>query len=186
MLEIKKDAPPEFFNSWKKNKVEFNHQLREHVLEKEQSHLCCYCEKAVTAHQDKSHIEPIRPKDKFPKLKNDYNNLAVSCETNGRCGKAKGSRFTENFIVPTEENPASYLTYSFNGEIKAIDGNRKGEETIDILNLNSYKLVKARRAVVRSMDAMRGSNVLNEFENYFKEYPTFIEYLKESISVTGL
>lgn len=128
MLAIKKNNPPPFFNLWIKNKKDYNHHLRETILENEQAHLCCYCEKEITAHQDCSHIDHIRPQDKFPQLRDSYSNLVVSCEIKDRCGHAKKNQFNELFIVPTEENPGNYLTYSSNGEIMATDKKGKGNE----------------------------------------------------------
>lgn len=177
MLEIKKVKAPDFFSSWVKNK-EYGHKLKEFMLENEQGKVCCYCEKGIKADKNESHIEHIRPQDKFPKLKNDYHNLVVSCQTHGRCGKAKENKFSENFIVPTEENPEHYLTYSPNGEIRAIDDNVKGIETINILNLNDHSLVGTRRTLLKNLIGMSGS--LDDFERYFNEYPTFIKYFKEN------
>jgi uncharacterized protein (TIGR02646 family) len=182
MLEIKKVETPDFFNSWIENKKEYSQRLREFILEKEQSNVCCYCEKGITADKNKSHIEHIRPQAKFPQLKNNYNNLVVSCETVGRCGKAKGNKFSKHFIVSTEENPGEYLTYSPYGEIKAINNNNKGIETISILNLNAPSLVKARRTLFIQLKAL--SDSIDDFEKYFNEYPTFMEYFKENYKNT--
>ena len=181
MLEIKKPNKPNFFESWIKDKQGYGYQLREFMLEKEQQNVCCYCEKGITASVEYSHIEHIRPQSKFKKLQHDYNNLVVSCQTKGRCGKAKGDKFNKHFIVPTEENPEDYLTYSANGEIRAIDNNIKAIETIDILKLNNPKLVGARRTLFIQLNQMRDS--LDNLENWFKEfkeYPTFIKYFIEN------
>jgi uncharacterized protein (TIGR02646 family) len=186
VLEIKKPNKPDFFELWIKNNKEYGRQLREFMLEKEQINVCCYCEKGITDPND-SHIDHIRPQAKFPKLKHDYNNLVISCQTKGRCGKAKEDKFNEHFIVPTEANPEDYLTYSANGEIIPIDDNKKGTETIkaietiDILKLNAPKLVGARRTLFIQLNQMRDS--LDNFENWFKEYPTFIKYFKENYQV---
>ena len=178
MLEIKKVKAPDFFSTWVKNKKEHGCQLREFMLRKEQGNVCCYCEKGITPRQDDSHIDHIRPQDKFPQLKSNYDNLVVSCETAARCGKTKKNKFSEYFIVPTEENPEEYLTYSPNGEIKAINDNNKGIETISILNLNAPSLVKTRRTLFIQLKTM--SDSLDGFEQYFDEYPTFVKYFKEN------
>lgn len=177
MLEIKKVNPPDFFDSWIKER-EYGQRLREFILEKEQKNVCCYCEKGTAPDNRKSLIDHVRPQDKFPKLKNDYHNLVVSCQTAKRCGNAKGNQFNENFIVPTEENPGDYFTYSPNGEIRTVGDNRKGIETITILNLNAASLVGARRALFFQLNSMKDS--IDDFANYFNEYPTFIKYFKEN------
>jgi uncharacterized protein (TIGR02646 family) len=184
MLAIKKENPPEFFNAWINNKKEFNLRLREHILTKEQSQVCCYCETLIKDYQTKCHIEHLRPRDKFPQLKNDYTNLLISCETADRCGKAKGNQFNEFFIVPTEENPQDYLTYSANGDIKPTaennDENKKALETIRILNLNSPRLKKARRTLLIQLKYLKDSGEVEEIEDYFKDYPTFIAFFKKN------
>ncbi len=180
MLKVEKVEKPEFFNSWIKKNESWNQVLRKYILEKEQQHFCCYCEKKVTAYGEDSHIEHIRPRNKFPKLKNEYNNLLVSCERKERCGHAKGSRFNEYFIVPTEENPGDYLTYSPNGEMRPIDNNQKGRETIKILNLNTPALRDARRVMFIQLHGMKNAPGCDEFEKHFNEYPTLITYFKEN------
>ena len=178
MLEIKKVKTPDFFNSWIKDKKEHGQRLKEFILENEQQNVCCYCEKRITPDNDHSHLEHIRPRSKFPQFKNDYKNIVVSCQTAKRCGNAKGDQFNEYFIVPTEENPGEYLTYSPNGKIRAIGDNSKGNETINILKLNAPSLVGARRALFFKLHAMR--DAIDDFEKYFNEYPTFIKYFKDN------
>lgn len=178
MLEIKKANVPDFFDSWIKDNKEYSQRLRGFILENEQKNVCCYCEKGISPVQEESHIDHIRPQDKFPKLKNDYCNLAVSCMTAKRCGNAKGNQFNMDFIVPTEENPGNYLTYSASGEIRSVNDNRKGIETIRMLNLNAPSLVGARRALFLQLNAIKDS--IDDFSNYFHEYPTLIKYFKEN------
>ncbi len=178
MLEIKKVEPPNFFNSWVKDKKD-SQRLREFILEKEQQHVCCYCEKGITPDNIDSHLDHVRPQHISPELKNDYRNLVVSCQTPGRCGKAKKSKFdAQYFIIPTEEKPGDYLTYSPNGEIRAIDNNKKANVTIEMLNLNASPLVGARRTLFLRLNIMKNS--IAEFEKHFDEYPTFIKYFKEN------
>lgn len=179
MLAIKKSKEPEFISSWIDNKKKNSKQLREFMLENEQQHVCCYCEKSVTSGNESYHIDHIRPQDKFPQLKNSYKNLVVSCQTKGRCGIARGSQFSKHFIVPTEENPEEYLTYSLNGEILPIGKNKKASETIGLLNLNASSLVKARRVLFKNLDSMRRSIPTEEFENFFEDFPTCIHFFKE-------
>ncbi|MDQ1355094.1 MAG: hypothetical protein QG657_5403 [Acidobacteriota bacterium] len=179
MLEIKKVEPPTFFNSWVKDKKD-SQRLREFILEKEQQHVCCYCEKGITPDNSDSHLDHVRSQHRFPKLKNDYHNLVVSCQTPNRCGIAKRSKFDDHFIVPTEENPADYLTYSPSGEIRAIENNKKAVVTIKILNLNAARLVKTRRTLFLKLKTMKDSVPPDLLETYFNEYPTFIKYFKEN------
>lgn len=180
MLAIEKVDKPGFFDKWINNEEGYSQALREHIIKSEQQDVCCYCEKQISAHGEDSHLEHIRPQSRFPKLAYDYKNLVVSCQTRGRCGDAKGSRFSDHFIVPTEENPADYLTYSPNGEIIPINKNKKGRETLDILNLNAPKLRGARRTLFKQLSLMSNSLDLDDFETHFPEYPTFIQYFKDN------
>ncbi len=180
MFKIDKALVPPVFDSWVKNSSDFGEPLRKYMLDEEQQHLCCYCEKAVTEHHDHSHIEHIRPRHKFPNLTFQYDNLAVSCQTNGRCGNGKGSQFGENFIVPTEEDPEKHLTYSPNGEVRPLGNWGKGQETIDILNLNAPALIGARKTLFKQLSSMMNEIEFKDFEIYFNEYPTFLKYFKEN------
>lgn len=152
--------------------------MREFILEEEQQHLCCYCEKRISSIADKSHLEHIRPQDKFPALIDTYKNISVSCQTNNTCGKAKKNSFSDDFIVPTEDDPTKYLTHSPHGEIISIQNNDKGDYTIKLLNLNAPKLTKARRKLFIELDHMKDE--IEDFEKYFNEFPTLINYFKET------
>lgn len=177
MLKLDKDEQPDFFDAWKKGTKGCKEKLRAYILEKEQQQCCCYCEMPITADQEKSHIEHIRPRDKFPKLKDEYTNLSVSCQIKERCGHAKGNKFSDDFIVPTEEDPADYLTYSPDGKIVAVNDNSKGSYTIELLNLNAPKLIQVRRTLFIELNSMK--DTVADFEKYFLEYPTFIRYFKQ-------
>lgn len=179
MLAITKTDKPEFFESWIKDNKRHNQELREHILGTEQNHACCYCEKEVTANSTDSHVEHVKPQSKFPELKHQYNNLLVSCQTAGRCGNAKGNQFHEDFIIQTEEDPAKYLTFRPDGKIIPIEANPKGKKTIEMLNLNSTKLVKARRTLFKQLESTYQSlDEFDEFRKYFHPQPTLLDYFR--------
>jgi uncharacterized protein (TIGR02646 family) len=179
MLAITKTEKPEFFGSWLKDNKRYTQELRDYILKKEQTHVCCYCEKELTPANSDSHVEHIKPQSKFPELKHKYLNLVVSCQTPGRCGNAKGSQFHEDFIIQTEEDPAQYLTYRPDGRIIPIESNPKGEKTIEILNLNSAKLVKARRTLIKQLQSTYQTlDQFDEFMKYFKPNPTLLDYFR--------
>lgn len=75
----------------------------------------------------------------------------------------------EFFIVLTEENPEDYLTYSPNGDIRAINNSQKARETIDILNLNAPTLREIRKALFKKLLSLRHSIALEDFEKYFND-----------------
>jgi len=121
MLAIKKADKPEFFKSYVEDPSQ-KKALRDYILEKEQQHLCCYCETQISGNREDSILEHIRP----------------------------------------------------------IDDNRKGRETIDILNLNQAKLKQARRTLFKQLIKMIRAGNLDDCLAYFKEYPAFVDYVKEN------
>jgi len=179
MLAIKKAPEPEFFKSYVEDPSQ-KKALRDYILEKEQQHLCCYCETQISGNREDSILEHIRPRSKYPEWEYDYNNLLVSCSSKDRCGHFKKNNFSDFFIIQTEENPADYLTYSASGDIRPIDNSRKGRETIDILNLNQAKLKQARRTLFKQLIKMIRAGNLDDCLAYFKEYPAFVDYVKEN------
>jgi len=159
MRYIKKTKTPQFFkdatadlseeSAWDDFKEK--QKLTIHILEHEQDELCVYCEGKVSAEFKKSHLEHLKPKSKYPKLKFTYENLVVSCMGNlgedleesqeDTCGHWKKSEYEEGkFLDPTKEkNISDYFTFNDDGEILA-DGNatekEKAEYMIEKLNLN--------------------------------------------------
>ena len=85
---IQKTATPQFFiidtnglSLWSDYNATKKRTLRKHILDTEQSNLCCYCEKSITEHTVSSHCEHIKPKSiDIATLTFDYNNIIVSCE----------------------------------------------------------------------------------------------------------
>ena len=90
------------------------------MLENEQkidgNYFCPYCERQISV--EKSQIEHIKPKDKFPKLFHNYSNFLTGCLENQTCGSTKGNKWDDNFVNPVEYNPRDYFEYSIStGEI---------------------------------------------------------------------
>jgi uncharacterized protein (TIGR02646 family) len=192
MLKIDKVVEPEFFAAIKRKNVPENwnglngsikQKLKKHLLENEQTfnsgYVCTYCERNIRL--TNSHIDHIRPKGKFPKFEFVYNNLTASCNTKNTCGNRKKGKFTENFIVPTEENPEDYFYYSADGKINAKDDNPKGSETIEFLNLNSYSLSGSRRTLFVHLSKCPKDQI-EDFVETLNMFPTFIKYYQENYS----
>ena len=182
MKYIKKTPEPDFFKSETeilKLKFETTEQksgiwdeyrnkrkLKEHILEKEQNYLCCYCEAKVTL--ENSHIEHIKPKSlDYDNLTFDYNNLLISC--NGTCfssenkpktcGHKKENKFNENlFLNPiVVENIRAYFIYTDNGYIGSSSlCEKKAKYTMELLQLNTFNnyLPEAR---VKALEEFRKS-----------------------------
>lgn len=158
MIRIIKDKAPEFWtNFFRHNKnvrhyddleksdngKEVRQKIRFHMIS-QQKYICCYCCGIID--EDNSHNEHIKPRDKKPELSLEYDNMIVSCNSSGQCGKAKDKFYSENdFISPLDEDVEEQFRYSTSGEIIGV--NEKAKKTIEILGLNSYKMNESRKAV---------------------------------------
>lgn len=183
MLKVDKQGEPQFFKEFKKKTkpknwsdydYDIKRKLKSFMFENEQGYVCVYCETKLDL--ENSQIEHIKPKDKFPKILDDYSNYLVSCINSKCCGQYKGSKWDEKFINPTLENPFDYLTYDMmTGEIKPIakEGIRyeKAERTIEILNLNNKRLCGARKKFILEY----------KYLDDYQEFPTLREWLKENV-----
>lgn len=179
MRYVKKLETPDFFiddvkdfKSWDdydfdKNTIQKRRNLRQHILEKEQNNLCIYCECHLNVNN--SHIEHLKPKEKYKSLTFDYNNLAVSCEglclkgdstdnKKYRCGHKKDNLFDESkFLNPIVlENISDYFSYkeSKKDYFEIISSNKdetKSEYMIkELLSLNDGSTPKARGNALNS------------------------------------
>ena len=116
MLKVNKISEPDFFKefkrksklkNWKDFDYEIKTKLKKYMLENEQEfdgiYFCPYCEREITV--EKSQIEHVKPKDKFPKLFHEYKNFLTGCLENQTCGSIKENKWDDNFINPIEIDP---------------------------------------------------------------------------------
>lgn len=196
MLKINKENEPEFLleykrknspKAWKDYDSEIKDCLKSFIVEKEQCKYCAYCERTIYELSE-SHIEHIKPRDKFPKSFQEYNNIIVSCNNKHTCGMKKGKDYNEEFIHPVLENPDEYLDFNLaNGEItpKFTQGEtlnyKRAKYTIEILNLNDYKLKEARKTLIDSLEVYKEHyDDFNEYLQFFLDdkhsFPNLIKY----------
>lgn len=144
--------------------------LKQALLD-EQGYLCAYCMGKISLefnenHKPKVEVEHLKPREKYPELSLDYNNLIAVC--NGlsnaypekrqyhHCDKTQGNEGKMNGMVELKTlNPLhkssseTLLIYTLNGEIKSINDNPDVENDLNvILNLNNETLIKKRRIVI--------------------------------------
>ena len=184
MLRVNKKSEPEEFTKYKsKNKIinwesftiEIKQVLKQYLLEEQENSCCPYCEIEISLYN--SQIEHIKPKDKFPKLLADHNNLVACCLESKRCGNSKANKWNELFINPVTENPEDYFDYDIKtGKIIPIfkDGekNKKANYTIELLKLNDNRLCDIRKIfIVQYM-----CNI--EVREYLKQFPSLRRYLE--------
>ena len=191
MLKVNKKSEPEEFTKYKsKNKIinwdsftaEIKQVLKQYLLEEQENSCCPYCEMEI--HLNDSQIEHIKPKDKFPKLLADHDNLVACCLESKRCGNSKANKWDELFINPVIENPEDYFEYDIKtGEITPIfkEGNRyeKAKYTIDLLNLNDNRLCNIRRKYILEFSNYTKYNK-NSLGDYPIKFPSLRRYLEKS------
>ncbi len=191
MLKVNKKSEPEEFTKYKsKNKIinwdsftpEIKQVLKQYLLEEQENSCCPYCEMEINLND--SQIEHIKPKDKFPKLLADHDNLVACCLESKRCGNSKANKWDELFINPVIENPEDYFEYDIKtGEITPIfkEGNRyeKAKYTIDLLNLNDNRLCNIRRKYILEFSNYTKYNK-NSLGDYPIKFPSLRRYLEKS------
>ena len=107
---------------------------------------CAYCESKIT-HIDYGHIEHYRPKDAFPDLTFEWDNLLLSCSLcNGPT--QKGNKFPEAsddgpILNPCIDDPSLHLKFIYdnNTKLASIYGKtNRGSTTETVIGLNRYDL----------------------------------------------
>ena len=200
MLKINKVAEPDFLKAYKKrynpknwddyNEEQIKFEIKSYIAENEQSindaTLCVYCEREIDIANNKGHIEHIKPKEKFPQLFQEYENLSISCDSHGTCGHAKGNKYDSKFINPVEDNPKDFLTYDdLTGEIIAKDVSVKDrvDYTVnEVLKLNEYNLCKARKLVIKHLNDATNGGYFDYIADNYKGFNTLIKFYKEKLT----
>lgn len=150
-----------------------------------QKGLCAYYEIKINDPLIGCHLEHIKPKSKFKNKTFDYENIILSCfssdNLNSRdpsisCGHHKLSNFDENlFISPINQNCNDYFDYDLLGNIKPKNGLdeddiEKAIYTIDLLNLNSHRLVRKRNEIIDE-----GYKIIKELESDTESLIQFLD-----------
>lgn len=130
-------------------------QMHDYLMA-EQMGICCYCCKSIT--KDHSHNEHIIPREGHTnKQSMDYYNLVASCSPKkgeaDTCGHKKDNeKKLQSFVSPLDEACESQFEFSFVGDITGTTD--KGRYTVDLLNVNSYRLKNAREALYEECISM--------------------------------
>ncbi len=167
MLRIYKGSSPTSFENWKRSNrgkgkrfVDLKGTPKKDLktaLINEQHGLCCYCCASIS--NELSHIEHIKPKGlkQWRHLELSYSNMLASCmgyvQDGNTCGHNKDEWYEEGlFVSPLDADCEARFNYLANGKIVAASEiDIAAKITIDHLNLNSYELVEARRAIIESV-----------------------------------
>ena len=166
MIFISRTEEPDFWKEYKRKhpgihyddlqNTEAGRLIRQEIRKyniSQQHGLCAYCCKRIDL--DKSLNEHIKPRGlgKYSNQSMDYNNIIACCRAEGTdatCSAAKGNDYSNQFISPLDEDCESYFEYYKNGEV--VSDSPDGQYTIDLLNLNSYRLRTARAAQLKNCE----------------------------------
>lgn len=111
-----------------------------------QRNTCVYCEVRLEAD---NHIEHFAKRRSRPDLTFAWSNLFSSCSRGNCCGHFKDSASNphryyqlQDLIKPDSEDPWTYLVFGSDGRVSvregiSADGQKKGQKTINVLNLNA-------------------------------------------------
>lgn len=160
MIHINRTEEPGFWTEYCKKhpgihyddlqKTEEGRELRRAIRSyniSQQYGLCAYCCRSIeTGNSLNEHIKP-KGLGKYANLSMRYSNIIASCKTEGEnatCSAAKKNQYDEMFVSPLENDCESHFAYYPNGEV--VPQTTKGDYTIKILNLNTYRLREARKA----------------------------------------
>ena len=192
MLKVNKKSEPAEFTKYKsKNKIinwdsftaEIKQVLKQYLLEEQENSCCPYCE--IEINLENSHIEHIKPKNTFPNFLANYSNFTACCLTKKRCGDSKASNWNELFINPVTENPEDYFEYDIKtGRIISLfkegEKYKKGEYTINLLNLNDNRLCEIRkRYIFEFLNYSKYSK--NSLSDYPIKFPSLRRYLEARV-----
>lgn len=125
MRHIRKTQIPSFFtnntsnlSSWSQYRSADKRNLKDHILNKEQNHLCIYCETKIDINT--SHLEHIKPKSLSPStLTFDYKNISVSC--NGDCHNRLGDEKSYHCGHRKDKNDTLFDETMFLNPIEIVD-----------------------------------------------------------------
>lgn len=172
MIQIDKGYSPSFWKEFVKahpnleyknldntaEGVEFRKKIRDYDTGIQHG-LCCYCCKRIN--ETNANNEHIKPQSLYPKESLAYHNILSSCNTSYTCTNKKGNQYDGSlFISPLNPECEEEFDYAPNGTISARSS--KGQYTINLLNLNSRELCRARAAMYRICCSYTNSNMLQE------------------------
>lgn len=156
-----------------------------------QKGLCAYCEISLDSSLG-NHIEHIKPKSIHPNLTFQYENLVLSCISSENinpndptlsCGHYKKSNYDNNlFISPTDPNCSTFFSCNLFGQIEPSLGLSESEKqkvfyTIEVLNLNSLRLVRQRETIINE-----GFEIISELQNDKESLKYFLELEFEEVN----
>jgi hypothetical protein len=138
----------------------YKHPDNKEALKTNSHDKCMYCESKIS-HIDHAHIEHIKPKDQFPELEFDWNNLGYACP---KCNNQKHNKYHEDtpFINPYDEDPQNHIAAGL-AMLFPRQGSERGELTIKEIGLNRPELLEKRGE--RIIEVQQAINACNRTTN---------------------
>jgi len=210
MFEITKSEPiyfkrakskvklPKIKSAWEDSNISaIRKRLREEILLKEQNLLCAYCEREIDSDRKNSNIDHFKTRNLYPEETLNYNNLLVSCNSQGKsCSSSKDSQKSilkvredyQNIVNPTLDNPDDYFEYITTGEIIAKDNSLKANYTIKLFRLGSIddkdnSLVKSREKIANALKNIPNLSLEEIYSIFGNEYHSFIKAIYPKLGV---
>ncbi len=123
-------------------------------IEEDCKHRCVYCDISLEEHGYEGMVlDHFRPEKHFPKLRNDPNNLILSCP---KCNRSKWHHWPcskednmpshldkVGFIDPFTEDRKNYFSITIDGQLESTKP--PAQYMLDMLNLNRKSRVQVRR-----------------------------------------
>ena len=162
-------------------------------LMNEQGHICCYCERQLTATD--SHIEHFNPQSNNAVDPLNYTNMLCSCQDQLKegeprhCGNSKDNWFDKHLLIsPLDSNCEKRFAYTADGEIQpANESDDAATMTIERLKLNIEILNERRKKAIEPflneyLDEQDFLKFVNGYlkknsDDTFNEFWTTINYL---------
>ena len=130
-------------------KFKYRHPMIKSQIKKETHDKCAYCESKVS-HVCPGDVEHILPKKHCQDLIFEWRNLTLSCEQCNRTRKNDYYNPQEPLINPYVDNPAEHLM-ALGPMIFHRPGDKKGELTEKIIELNRKELIERRKERLESL-----------------------------------
>lgn len=188
MHKVKRNKAPEtlvrkqknvIIKEYNKNDWKLTNKERTDLLEAlcdMYSGCCAYCEGSLNI-TSSARIDHFRPRNLFPQLTYEYDNLNYSCE---KCNRNKSDLWDEDYFSPSEEDPEKHIRFE---GILACKLDDRGQKMINLLKLNDNDRLKLKENTYKEMiNSIVGTkNIINLID---KSNKNTIEMAKIKINET--
>ncbi len=132
-------------------RADYRHPVNKAALRAASFDKCMYCESKVS-HSYFGDIEHIRPRDRFPALEFNWDNLGFVC---AKCNNAKLHQWHDEtpYVNPYDEDPSAHLA-AVGALVLHRAGSERGEVTWRDICLNRPELLERRGERIEALHAL--------------------------------